>query len=141
MPPPPEAVEKKKVAPLTDEARATMTPGRAFAAELVGTAILVLVIFCSTDERNGAGPQILTAATIGLTVTLIIWVVGLLRAVFRTVRDGRPFVPANATRLRWIAVAVIGGELARAGVATDMADRHAAARGLWRIATQAGLLH
>ena len=31
--------------------------------------------------------------------------------------------------------------LARGGVATDMADRHAAARGLWRIATQAGLLH
>jgi 2-dehydro-3-deoxygalactonokinase len=34
-----------------------------------------------------------------------------------------------------------GNALARAGVATDMGDRHAAARGLWRIATQAGLLH
>lgn len=31
--------------------------------------------------------------------------------------------------------------LAHAGVATEQADRHAAARGLWRIATQAGLLH
>src|SRR4051794_11033096 len=58
--------------PLTEEARATMSPGRAFTAELVGTAILVLVIFCVTDERNAARPQILTAAAIGLTVTLII---------------------------------------------------------------------
>ena len=57
---------------LTEEERATMTPGRAFSAELIGTAILVLVIFCATDDRNAARPQILTAATIGLTVTIII---------------------------------------------------------------------
>ena len=38
--------------PLTDDYRAIMTPGRAFAAEVVGTAILLLVIFGSTDERN-----------------------------------------------------------------------------------------
>lgn len=31
--------------------------------------------------------------------------------------------------------------LAHAGIATDRADRHAAAHGLWRIAGQAGLLH
>jgi 2-dehydro-3-deoxygalactonokinase len=31
--------------------------------------------------------------------------------------------------------------LAHAGVSTAQGDRHAAARGLWRIATQAGLLH
>jgi 2-dehydro-3-deoxygalactonokinase len=31
--------------------------------------------------------------------------------------------------------------LAHAGVATEQADRHAAARGLWRIAAQAGFLH
>jgi len=31
--------------------------------------------------------------------------------------------------------------LARAGVSTEQGDRHAAARGLWRIAKQAGLLH
>jgi len=31
--------------------------------------------------------------------------------------------------------------LEKAGVATEQADRHAAARGLWRIAGQAGLLH
>ena len=42
---------------------------------------------------------------------------GQLRAIFRTLRDGQPFVPANATRLRQIAFAVIGGELARAAFA------------------------
>ncbi len=61
---------------LTVQARAIMTPGRAFAGELVGTAIMVLVIFCVTDERNATRPQILTAATIGLTVTLIISLLG-----------------------------------------------------------------
>jgi len=45
---------------------------------------------------------------------LLLWVLGQLRAIFRTLRDGQPFVPANATRLRQIAFAVIGGELARA---------------------------
>jgi hypothetical protein len=41
---------------------------------------------------------------------------GQLRAVFRTLRDGRPFVAANADRVRRIAFAVIGGELARAAL-------------------------
>ena len=48
---------------------------------------------------------------------LLLWVLGQLRDIFRTLRDGRPFVPANAARLRWIAFAVIGGELARAAFA------------------------
>jgi len=51
-----------------------------------------------------------------LFLAVILWVLGLLRAVFRTIRDGQPFVPANAARLRWIAIAVIVGELARAVV-------------------------
>jgi hypothetical protein len=37
--------------------------------------------------------------------------------VFRTLRDGQPFVAANATRLRRIAYAVIAGEVARAVLA------------------------
>lgn len=45
-----------------------------------------------------------------------LWVLGQLRAVFRTLRAGQPFVPANARRLRYIAFAVIGGELARSAV-------------------------
>jgi hypothetical protein len=49
--------------------------------------------------------------------TLVVWVLGVLAAVVRTIRDGQPFVPENATRLRWIATAAILGELVRAAVA------------------------
>ena len=62
--------------PLTPAARETVTAPAAFAAEAIGTAILVLVIFCVTDERNNNRPQILTAATIGLTVTILISLLG-----------------------------------------------------------------
>jgi hypothetical protein len=47
---------------------------------------------------------------------LALWVLGQLRGVFRTLREGHPFVPANATRLRWIAYAVIFGEIARSAI-------------------------
>ena len=103
---------------LTAEARATMTPGRAFTAELVGTAILVLVIFCSTDERNASRPQILTAATIGLTVTLIISLIGpLTMAGLNPARDLGPRVfsslagwrgvPFTTNGLGWLTVYII----------------------------------
>jgi hypothetical protein len=47
---------------------------------------------------------------------LALWVLGQLRAVFRTLQDGQPFVPANATRLQRIAMGVIAGELARSAI-------------------------
>lgn len=64
------------------------------------------------------GASLVVPVLLGLVVffALALFVVGQLRAVFRTLRDGRPFVPANATRIRWIAVAVIAGELGRAVV-------------------------
>ena len=104
---------------LTEEARATMTPGRAFAAEAVGTAILVLVIFCATDERNATRPQILTAATIGLTVTLIISLIGpLTMAGLNPARDLGPrlfssiagwrSVPFTTNGPGWLTVYIIG---------------------------------
>jgi hypothetical protein len=46
-------------------------------------------------------------------LALALCVLGLLRAVFRTLRDGQPFVPVNATRIRWIGFAVIASEIAR----------------------------
>jgi hypothetical protein len=49
-------------------------------------------------------------------LALALWALSQLRAVFRTLRDGQPFVPANATRIRWIAIAVIVGELARSAI-------------------------
>ncbi len=65
----------------------------AFGTEVIGTAVLLLVIFCSTDERNKSRPQILTAATIGLTVTLLISLVGpLTMACFNPARDFAPRV-------------------------------------------------
>jgi len=63
-------------------------------------------------------------------VALVLWQ---LRAVFRTLRDGQPFVPANATRIRRIAWALIFGELARASLvyfASDYAMMHFTADGL-----------
>jgi glycerol uptake facilitator protein len=77
--------------PLDDAARATMSAGAAFAAEVVGTAILLLVIFCATDNRNATRPQVLTAATIGLTVTILISLLGpLTMACFNPARDLGP---------------------------------------------------
>jgi glycerol uptake facilitator protein len=103
---------------LTNEARTTMTPGRAFGAEVVGTAILLLVIFCATDERNATRPQILTAATIGLTITLLISLLGpLTMACLNPARDFAPRVfsslagwhnvPFTANGLGWLTVYII----------------------------------
>lgn len=79
--------------PLTSEARARMSASAAFGAEVIGTAILLLVIFCVTDERNKARPHALTAVTIGLTVTLLISLLGpLTMACFNPARDFAPRV-------------------------------------------------
>ncbi len=79
--------------PLTPEVRQRMSMASAFGAEVIGTAILLLVIFCVTDKRNKARPQVLTAATIGLTVTLLISLLGpLTMACFNPARDLAPRV-------------------------------------------------
>lgn len=65
--------------------------------------------------RKGPLFAVNLAVIIG-SFALILWVVGQLRALLRTFRDGRPFVPANAARIRRIAWAVILGELARSAV-------------------------
>jgi glycerol uptake facilitator protein len=77
--------------PFTDEIRAFVSPGGAFLVELVGTAILMLIILAVTDERNPARPRELTAATIGLTVTLLISLLApLTQAGFNPARDLAP---------------------------------------------------
>jgi glycerol uptake facilitator protein len=79
--------------PLTPEARLRIRPATAFGAEAIATAVLVLVICCCTDARNKARPQLLTAAAIGLTVTLLISLVGpLTMACFNPARDLGPRV-------------------------------------------------
>jgi hypothetical protein len=49
-------------------------------------------------------------------LALALWVLGQLRALFRTLRDNQPFLPANAIRIRRIAWAVILGEIARSAI-------------------------
>ena len=77
--------------PLTAGVSQRMSSLRAFGAEVMGTAVLLLVIFCATDERNKARPQFLTAVSIGLTVTLLISLLGpLTMACFNPARDLGP---------------------------------------------------
>ena len=112
--------------PLTPEARQRMSAPAAFGAEVVGTAVLLLVIFCVTDERNKERPRILTAATIGLTVTMLISLLGpLTMACFNPARDLAPrlfsslagwgSVPFEANGSGWLTVyifaPVVGGLL------------------------------
>ena len=79
--------------PLTGEARTRMSPLAAFGAEFIGTAILLLVIFCVSDARNRARPRVQVAAAIGLTVALLISLLGpLTMACFNPARDLAPRV-------------------------------------------------
>lgn len=45
-----------------------------------------------------------------------LWLLAQLRAVFRALRDGQPFAPQNAVRVRRIAWAVIAAEITRSAV-------------------------
>lgn len=79
--------------PLTAATREKMPEGAAFFAEVVATALLLLVIFATTDNRNETRPQILTPLTIGLTVTLLISLIGpLTMACMNPARDFGPRV-------------------------------------------------
>lgn len=116
--------------PFTDEIRLRVTHPAAFFIEFVGTAILMLVILGVTDARNASRPQILTAATIGLTVTILISLLGpLTMAAFNPARDLAPrifsalagwgSVPFTANGAGWITVYVVApifGALVGGGV-------------------------
>jgi glycerol uptake facilitator protein len=112
--------------PLSATSSDLMSEGRAFLAEVVGTAMLLLVIFCTTDAHNKDRPQVLTAATIGLTVTMLICLLGpLTMACFNPARDLGPrlfsslagwgSVPFTANGTGWAVVyllaPIIGGLL------------------------------
>lgn len=104
--------------PFTDEARLRVTHLAAFFIEFVGTAILMLVILGVTNNRNSSRPQALTAVTIGLTVTMLISLLGpLTMAAFNPARDLGPRVfssiagwkeiPFTANGMGWLTVYVI----------------------------------
>lgn len=56
------------------------------------------------------------AMVLVVLLAVALWVISQLRAVFWTLRDGRPFVAANASRIRRIAWVLIGWEVARTAV-------------------------
>ncbi len=113
--------------PLTDAIRAVVSPAAAFFIEALGTAVLVLVIFGVTDERNAGRPRELTAAAIGLTITMLISLLGpLTMAGFNPARDVGPrvwsaifggwgAVPFAANGWGWLTVYVlaplVGGQV------------------------------
>ena len=95
-----------------------MSQARAFGAEVIGTAVLLLVILGTTDGNNKDRPQILTAAMIGLTVTLLISLLGpLTMACFNPARDLGPrlfssvagwgSVPFTANGTGWLTVYIV----------------------------------
>jgi hypothetical protein len=54
------------------------------------------------------------AAAVMLALTL--WILAELAALCRSVRDGAPFAPANAARIRRLALALVLAEVSRAGI-------------------------
>jgi glycerol uptake facilitator protein len=104
--------------PLSETNPERMSQGRAFFAEVIGTAMLLLVIFCTTDPNNKDRPQILTAATIGLTITMLISLLGpLTMACFKPARDFGPrlfsslagwnAIPFTANGTGWLIVYIL----------------------------------
>jgi hypothetical protein len=72
----------------------------------------------SLTFRPPSGLYVVPATLLGVIAILavILWGLSQLQAVFRTLRDGQPFVADNAPRIRSIAFIVIFGELIRAGL-------------------------
>ena len=118
--------------PLTDVERSTVTTKTAFLAEALGTGILMLVILGSVDERNTSRPKALTAVTVGLTITILISLMGpVTMAAFNPARDLAPrlfsslagwgSVPFSVNGSGWLTVyvvapftgAVVGGGIYR----------------------------
>ncbi len=104
--------------PLSDAGRRRMSSFRAFGAEVVGTAVLLLVIFGVTDERNPGRPRVWVPLAIGLTVTLLISLLGpLTMACFNPARDLGPrllsvlagwgSLPFKVNGIGWLTVYVL----------------------------------
>ena len=85
-----------------------MSPGRAFFAEFLGTAILAFVVFAATDSRNPGAPVSSTAPVfIGLTVRVLISVIApLTQACFNPARDFGPRLFASMAG--WGSIALPG---------------------------------
>jgi len=75
-----------------NELSARVPHGVAFAAEVIGTAILALVVFAVSDPRNASGPPPRMAPVfVGLTVALLISIIGpLTQCCLNPARDFAP---------------------------------------------------
>ncbi len=102
-----------------DQAPFPISTPQAFGIELIGTFLLVLSIFGLTDDKNGARPREGTAIFIGLTVTILISLLGpLTMASFNPARDLGPrifslfagwgTVPFTANGIGWWFVYLLG---------------------------------
>ncbi len=79
--------------PFSSKAAALVSPETAFFIEALGTCVLVLVILCVTNPENTSRPGVLTPAAIGLTITMLISLLGpLTMAGFNPARDFAPRV-------------------------------------------------
>ncbi|MGC4071017.1 MAG: MIP/aquaporin family protein [Nibricoccus sp.] len=97
---------------------AAVTHGRAFAIEAIGTAVLMLAILGVTDARNDGAKAVHAPWMIGLTVTILISLLGpLTMAAFNPARDLSPRIyaalagwgswPFRANGWGWLTVYVI----------------------------------
>lgn len=104
--------------PLVEAPLDRITEWRAFLAEVVGTALLLVVILGLTDEANSSRTKELTPWAIGLTVTILISLLGpLTMACFNPARDLAPrlfsalagwgAIPFQANGLGWLTVYLI----------------------------------
>jgi hypothetical protein len=71
-----------------------------------------------------------TVTTLIVLLAIGLWILGQLCAVFRTVRDGKPFTAANVRRIRWVGVGVILGEFVASGSAF-FGNSYAASHIVW----------
>jgi glycerol uptake facilitator protein len=82
------------------------THAQAFGAEVLGTALLALVVFATTDPRNHGGPaERFAPVFIGLTVTALICVLApLTQACFNPARDFGPRLFAYVAGWKEVAI-------------------------------------
>jgi glycerol uptake facilitator protein len=79
--------------PLTEDARRIMSAGSAFLAEVIGTALLMVVVCWAGGERNPLRSSGLVPVMVGLSLTVLISLLGpLTMACFNPARDLGPRV-------------------------------------------------
>lgn len=106
-------------AALSEEDRASVNMGHAFLSEMVGTALLALVILTVTDRQRNPLPEWLIPFIIGITLTVLISLFApVSMGGFNPARDLAPrlvsslagwgSVPFKANGFGWLSVYIAG---------------------------------